>query len=489
MTWRGVFILLGALLLMGTVQGFVISNSYVPIDYTVNQRYEGFITINYDLNTTPHNFTIYNITIENIPYLNFTPISSLDINNTARLNYSVKITEPVAQEYQGIITYYYLTNTTRLEKNYTITVNSTGFNPLNSTIYQNDSIIWKNIGTVNHTVTNLNNTQDRIILPIGTIFIQKYPDIAEIQYYDEITSLGGYLYIQDNLEETYVHTPGYDVPITFNFQYNSGNIEAAIFPSSFTLDSNKKDEGVLRIKSNFTVFNLHLEADWFSFEKNDFNLEDVDLVNFIIDPINITKREQTNKTYTKTIEITGDNIFKKTIDVPIFINYANITSADDDVIIVLRPMTIKEQRAYCEEVDWDDSTCQEYIKNESYPVIKERIIRPELNESDFIEFIDAPDKIIESNDRLRSSYEESETEQNTRMDSFGDRLDNVENNLGNLTTMMSTVNGYVLNLKRNKFWGSFFFWMIITILSIVIGIWRLIVFIRSRKRISTSMGA
>lgn len=485
------------LLILFLLFGLILSNvsailmpDLIDIDYIVNEKKTGNFSVFYDYNTTQHNFTIYNITVEGIPYTNFTMIPSLDINKSALIYYNINIEEPYVGDDQGKLIYYYFTNITRQPRNVSIKVNSTGFHPVNTTIYQNDTIIWESVDPVNnHTVTNLDNPEDRILLPPWSRYFQNYPDKSVINFYDEYTSIGGQLIIKDNIVEAYTHTPGYDMPITFSFNFLSTDIEADVIPDNFTMDRNEEDSGVLRLKSQIKIFNLHLEGDWFTFETNNFDLEGTELIEFTIDPKNITLTSETNMTYNKEIRITGDNIYSTTITIPIFINFANLTDEEEeDVLMVYRTMTLKQQRQFCEDIDWEDSTCQKYLKNDTYPVYVERKIRPELNESDFIAFIDAPDDIIESNDRVKSKIEESDSSTSTRLDNIESRMTTYEKSLGILTDNINIVTDYVLNLKKNKIFSSVLFWIIVFILVITLGIFLLIRYIKSRRHVTTKLG-
>lgn len=475
------------IILIQTVSAIVTNPEQIDVNYQINVKEKSGIEIHYDQNTS-HNFPIFNITIEDIPLINFSSIQELRINETKTLNYSYKITEPVVDTYTGKLTYLYKTNISKEPQNYTITVNATGFSPINLTISQNDTIIWENIDTVNHTVTNLNNPDDRIELLPGQKFFRTFTEITNFSYFDEKTSIGGNLKIKSNLIEAFTHTPSFDIPITVTLQFTSSNIETDIIPDTFSIDYNKEDQGVIRLKTNDSVFNVNLQGDWFTFQENDFDLEGTKIIVFTIKPDNITVSDQTNQTYTKEIIITGENLISTTVQVPIFINRANLTDDIDNIRLILRPMTLKEQRAYCEEIDWDDPTCEEYIRNDSYPVYVERTIRPELNESQFIDFIEAPDTLLQSNDRIINRIEQTESQQNNRIDSVTEKVNNLETQITDLSGKINNINEYVLNIKRNKIFSSVLFWIIFIILTIIIGVWRLIVFIRSRKKISTSMG-
>jgi len=487
------FILLLFLLLFSLVSAINITPDQLDLTYQLNEINTGQIQFHYEGNTTPHSFTIYNITLVDIPYLNVTPISSLNVNETGNINYSYQISSPVSGSFNGRIIYNYLTNITKDPVNYTATVNATGFNPVNRTVFVNDSVIWENIDTSNHTITNLNNPSQRYVLTPGDKLVMTFSNTGNFSYYDEYTSIGGFVYIESNLMEIFTHTPSYDIPITANFQYISESIEADIVPDSFTMDYNEQDEGVLRLKTNNTVFNIHLSGDWFSFSDNNFDLDGTKLITFTIKPKDIDETSETGKNYDKTILITGQNLLNKEVTVPIFINFFNFTEDESGPTFIFETLSAEETIKYCtdkygkDKKDWE-GFCQDLIQNESYPVYVEQRFYPELNESDFKKAVDAPDIIIEATDRLRTDMENQNKDQNDKISSLENKINSFEEKLTGMEKQLGTVEDYVLNIKQNTSITSIIFWLLVFIALFIVLIWKLIIWIKTRKKVSTAMG-
>ena len=485
-------ILLLFLMLFATVSALNITPDQLDLSYTLNEIKTGQIQFYYEGNTTPHQFTIYNITLESIPHLNVTPIPSLNVNETGNINFSYQISTPVSGSFSGKITYNYLTNITRDPENHTATVNSTGFTPINRTIYLNDSVIWENIDTTNHTITNLINPSQRYHLTPGAKLYLQFPGTGNFSYYDEYTSIGGFVYIESNVYEIYTHTPSFDTAYEVNFDFVSEEIETDVIPETFTMNYNGQDEGILRLKSTNKIFSVHLSGDWFSFSQNDFDLDGTKLVTFTIKPTGIDETAETDKNYDKKILVTGENLLSTEVTVPIFINQHNFTEDEDGPTFIFETLSAEETIKYCtdkygkDKEDWE-GFCQDLIQNESYPVYVEQRFYPELNESDFKKAIDAPDTIIESNNRLRTDMEEQSAAQNGKIVNLENKVNNLEASVGSMGEKITTISDYILNIRQNTSITSIIFWLLFFIALLIFMVVKIVAWIKSRKQTSTAM--
>lgn len=480
-------------LLICSVSAITLNPGQIDLTYKINERISGNILIKYGENTTSHKFNIYNVTIEGLPYLELTPIPILELNGSALLNYSVLMTEPISGSFNGNIRYFYYTNTTREPKNYTINVNATGFSPINKTIYVNDSIIWHNIDTSNHTATNFDNPSERVFMEAGDKILQNFDSIRNYQYYDEYTSIGGYINVLDNSILVYTHTPSLDMPIEMHMQYSSQEIETQIIPDTFKLNYNSQDEGILRLKTNDTLLGVHLSGDWLTFSENNFDLnKETKILTFTVKPRGITKDEHTDKQYNKFITIAGTNLITTNVEIPIFINMHNFTEDDDKKLFVFEPMTAEQTIKYCidkygdDRLEWE-GLCNDLIQNESYPVEIERVINPSTNESDWIKVVEGSDKIIESNNRLRTALEQQNQNQNIEIKGNTKKVENLTNEVTGMKDDLTIVKDYVLNIKQNKTLSSILFWVLVFLVVIILGILGLSKWLKERKKVSTNM--
>lgn len=385
-------------------------NNISDVNATIEKIYYAQLNITYD-NTTPHTFQIYNITVTNLANFTFDKIPNLRPNETKILNYSFLLNSIATKTEQAKIVFFYQINGSTAPQNYNLTVNSSGYEPSNITLFVNDTATWKNIDITNHTVTNVYSIPDRTIINPNGTYTRTFSTAGTFIYYDEMTSKGGYIYIYDRDTNIFVHSPNFDNNITFKIKtdYPKGNLSVQFLPSTFSMKHTETRVGIMRIETNASLYNVELTGDWFNFKTNNFTFEKDINLEFNVTSSGIISTADTNKTYQKQITVKTSNGGTSILSVPVFIEYSDINTTIAPLQnLVLIPMSIEQQYAFCskEEINWTHQTCQKYLKNISVPVYIPQVFHPEINESSAYESIQAGKKAEEGMIRIGNKVDE-----------------------------------------------------------------------------------
>jgi len=188
------------------------------------------------------------------------------------------------------------------------------------------------------------------------IKLKIYPDVdygnqipTQSNYVKSFSSEGNYpFYVYPLIPGGIINVTSIDIPIHstnddfiltlyINSILEGTNMQVqSISNTNFTISYSGTADGffVLKNTGDKKAINIKLDGDWFTFDKNNFDLDigATKAVNFMISPL-ITATSDTNKTHIKQIKISGDNINLTTQDINIFIPYSsivegNITSAE-----------------------------------------------------------------------------------------------------------------------------------------------------------------
>lgn len=157
---------------------------------------------------------------------------------------------------------------------------------------------------------------------------------------------GGAIHVTD--EEIFLHSDDDDTILTLNINsiMESTNLTITTLSTDYTINYDSSVSGFLIIKNtgDKKAIKVHLEADWFTFENNDFDLdvENSRAVNFDISPY-ISSTDNTNKSHTISIKVKADNVAEFTRDILIFIPYADILEGN-----ITTPEWWKAKKSFCD---------------------------------------------------------------------------------------------------------------------------------------------
>lgn len=292
-----------------------------PFSITVNQGEEK--QYNLTLKNTG-NETMYNVTFSKVSGLDFPKIKNMTANETKKIKMTIKTNSAFSRTDTTKASFYYKRRTDSGQKTKKVNITSTGFYPDNVTIKQGDIVQWKNLDNKNHTITDLNGGFDLKIAPSQT---KELTINSAKEYYDRVTGYGAYVSIGETTNYEYIHSNNLDKTLQIVWKSNFVSADIDLFqvtPDSFVMDFDDTDTGTIILRSTKEIYNVELEADWFKFDKNDFNMSKNTnkIINFELDP-EISDTEDTNRTYTRQITVRADNLDTTRFSVDIFIRYHN----------------------------------------------------------------------------------------------------------------------------------------------------------------------
>ena len=277
-------------------------------------------------------FPVYNLILE--PTVDIT-LSTIDILNPQEQKTATLTLKPTAEYQKSInpkIQFQFYSIIVRNPITHNVRITDSSFIPSTLQVYQDDSVQWTNEGTVTHTATETTIPPEfDISIPVNQSGSFTFTKIKTYIYHDEAIFFNGLIQVLNKSEEKLTVNPDLykPLPITLSTSFQSTQISLEPLESEFTVNYNETELGAIRIKNTgtATAHNLKLEGEWFIFRENDFSLNqgDSNLVLYDIKPI-ITKTEETNLTYLKSIKLIGSNINPINTTISIKIPYSSITA-------------------------------------------------------------------------------------------------------------------------------------------------------------------
>ena len=266
------------------------------------------------------------------------------------------------------------------------------------------------------------------------------------------------------------HSADYDKNILFNVDaiYKNADMSGQAIPDSYSMKLSEVKQGILRLETNDSVFNIKLSGEWFRFQENNLNLNGDKLIAFNITPAGITTTAQTNQTYLRNIVVVSDNGGNLTIPVSVFIQYANLTEITETLQnLVLLPMTIEQQYAFCNDaqINWTHPTCVRYLQNVSKVEYVARILYPEINETSAFDSLQSGKKAEEGVIRLTNQIDSQKQE----LSSLREQLQLMFNSLETFSTTQTTkINDIGNDVIRRKNNSTLFLWSTLLIFFTII---------------------
>lgn len=310
---------------------FVSSNGLsIEIDgiLQINKTFEEDYNIDIIIsNSEP--FTFYNITFENNNIIEINKINSLGSGQ----NITVEATVKTNSNYNGQIKLRgdYYSDVGQSNNTEYITIDySNGFNKCNLNLIQGDTIIWENKVLGEIKLRNINTNEDFAIILQGENYTQTFEVPMEFSYYAMRIGFPFTPACVINIQDSsgYVHSSNYDTMIDLNIKiiYDPTSIFINFLTTSYVLNYNGQVSDIFTIRNdgNNVAKDININADWFSFSDNNFDLNPGESKNigYDINPV-VFQTNQTNQTYLNDISITG-NFEERKLNISIFINYKNL---------------------------------------------------------------------------------------------------------------------------------------------------------------------
>ena len=293
-------------------------------------------TQNYSLTlNNTFDFSVSDFKFGTLSSLGFTFPSDLIVNqnSTKAINFTVTPTSSFSGQRIEKVEFKFLANIPTEITIYHINITSTGFNPTYLTIREGDSVEWFNKDSISHNVflgsTTLNVAPNSTnSYTFGAIGNYTYIDPNWGQYFQ---GFSGRIDVIGRTSQEKVHNPIYDFnwTINLNFFLNPTNITFNISDDSSEVSATGKTEGLITIKNIGTEraerINLTSNSNWVSFQENNFNLNqnEQNIIVYEISPL-IFSTNETNKTYTINLTVSGSNIEPQTRQILVFVPYTEI---------------------------------------------------------------------------------------------------------------------------------------------------------------------
>src|SRR3990167_7152724 len=178
------WIFLFALLLIEiSSANLIINPTNVNISATVGETKS--FTLNF---TNTFNFSIQDFQFSDMSGLVFTPFT-LQPNQSKVATFNFTRANPITSIIPSKVSFKYLVPVPQTPITHQVNItDSGGFQPRDITIHQDDMIIWRNNGTITHTVTTSNF---ELNIPAGSTSQRTFSNIEFINYYDTIVFFTG----------------------------------------------------------------------------------------------------------------------------------------------------------------------------------------------------------------------------------------------------------------------------------------------------------
>lgn len=246
------------------------------------------------------------------------------------------------EDIQLVIEFSYYVNITSQPEQHLTDLSRIAFLPQQLTIRKGDNIRWFNTDNITHTIHSQPEFGLTQIPPSGN-FVHTFNNINSFtiinvlgftQSVDVLTNIQTFLTSDPTQYKT--------INLHLDAKFSDTSINMILLSSpNLTISHGDFAEGVVRIDNgNNRAINVLLFGDWFnSFSKNNFTIEPNSntFVTFRIFPT-LSGTSDTNKTYTKSLTLSGKNFNSVNTDFTIFIPFKEIT---DDPANLTREEQIK----------------------------------------------------------------------------------------------------------------------------------------------------
>lgn len=276
----------------------------------VNKTYQ----INQDITLTITNYEsmdFYNITFKEDNIIN---LPKFDLKSGENITTTATIISD--SDYSGTLTLIgdYETNLGQSNKTETITIDyNDGFDLCHLDLIKGDSINWINDVSDDIKLINADTNQEIATILENKNYTKKfnYPD--EFDYYATRIGLQFTETCRINVmnDEGFVHNSKYDDTINaeININYLPTTISTNFIKTSYTIEHDREKQDIFTIENTGSEIarNIKLSAEWFSFDKNNFDLNSGDSINvgYTISP-EIFETNLTNQTYDIDLKIKGN---------------------------------------------------------------------------------------------------------------------------------------------------------------------------------------
>jgi len=326
-----ILILFITILSISTISAnLVISPNLPTIDVEVNkpQNFTMQVQNNYS-------FDIYNLNFPELEQRGFKiPKTDIPSNTTKTLIIEINTTESYFGQLESKATFSFLVDLPEEIQTYQIQINEFGFNPIYKTIRKGDSVNFKNLDVITHSIYS-EAFGTREIQP-NSQFTHNFNTLGLFNYYDESFNIynefNGIIEVVNRTEEQLAHNPLYDepFPIILNSVSKPTNLSVTTLNNQFEINYGNSKTGTIVINNlgdiKAETIKITSSINWLIFNKNNFNLNPGDTtgVDYTITPY-VTSTNKTNQTYNIILKVKAFNTEEYNINLSVFIPYKEIS--------------------------------------------------------------------------------------------------------------------------------------------------------------------
>ena len=324
----------------------------------INKTYEQDYSLNLKVKNE-QGFTFNNITFEDNDYITMPTIPTLNAGETASFTATIKYDSNFNGDVK--IIGYYETNVGSNYETHNVNINegTERLDVCDISIVKGDKVNFINNIPYEVKLRNMNTNEYFSTLTENQSYEMTFDTVQEFiyapyRYGDQYHSPCTITVLDDT---GIIHNPEYDAVLNLdiNQNYLTTSIEMVTLQTDYTMNFYDTDGGLMSVTNTGSNFahNIDLNNEWFTFTPNNFDLDigKTRTISYIINPF-VTKSNETNKSYKKELEITGNfPIIKKLFN--IFINYANIDSGVGNYL----DLTPQQFHQYCLAYP-EDEYCQ-----------------------------------------------------------------------------------------------------------------------------------
>lgn len=391
---------------------------------------------------------IYNVTFPEIRATYFPNITTLDVSETTTMLGRISPGGEFSSDYVLNIWFYYLVEDTPVHQTIVVTFDNDSFSEDMLDININDTVVFENKAGIDSTLREFDNKLPDMVIYAGSDDNMTFPTVDEYMYYHTTLGFTLDIIVENETVGSYAHDNDYDISFPFRVvsKHKPGVLQLEILTSDIDINYNSKAQAILDIKNTGTgtAYDIELEApDWIEFKSNDFNLESDEnkIVLFDIEPDNITKTKETNRTHYLTISAKGSNTQKSNIDAEVFIKYHDFGEVEvGNVSYKIIELNAEESIALCSQ-------------NPEYPgcdaLIIEKEVEKVIETEPTHEFSEAEvSNIKESASKVGDSTERTENRISAMSEDMSDFKKDFSLFKTNMTSLMFTMQDYMINEQK-----------------------------------------
>jgi len=422
-----------------------------PADITtkvgIPQTFQMSITNNYS-------FQLFDFSFSNLTDFNF-PDITLNPNQTKLIDFTVDKDESFSGQIQSKVKFNYFVNLPEETLTHYINITGFGYDPDYLIIRESDTVIWKNIDDITHTVTSA--TFDLTLL-VNQSASHTFNTVETVTYQDLILFYPGTIEVINKTSQQKVHNPNYDYTwiVNLNAISNPTTLEVESLETNYTISATGLTEGMLKIKNTGNGVadktSLYSDSDWIIFETNNFSLSigETKYVKYTIAPL-IFSTNETNKTYNINLKTKSLNTEEYTIPISVYVPYWEIPKDIKDVENILRLI-----ENFCKQ-NPTNAFCNTTIGSEGEKVIYKDIEIPvNLTATEVYTMLKRMQRIEDSNQRTDNKLK-------LLADEWGITIPQLKE-LMNMSVEMQQVNEDKINSSQTLRWIIGFFIFLIVII-------------------------